>query len=179
MIVSTPRSPSGPTPARPRRYRVDGGRGSGDELAPGQGSLLRAFNAWAVPAERRADGRHTPAECQATLGWRTWRRRTTLHALVIDVSRGGAKVFLDAPPPRDRAVRVGLTSGGREAVIEARVLEVRRTAGGQCLARLEFLQPCPYDLFGAAVCGLAPAHRPVPRFGPPGGPGPAKPAAGG
>jgi hypothetical protein len=89
-------------------------------------------------------------------------------ALMINISRGGARVFLDTPPPRGRAVWVYLETPSERAVVKARVVEVRPTAQGQCSVRVAFRQPCPLAFFEAAVCGLAPANprarvAPAPR----------------
>jgi hypothetical protein len=166
------------------RVRVDPGSAAGD-LAPGRGSLLRAFGGWgprpAAPEpqprpERRAEPRHQHVECLARVGWRTWRGFAMNDAVLIDLSRGGARVFLDAPPPRGRvrmrtrAVWLFLETPGSKAVVKARVLDLRPTAQGQYVVRVGFDEPCPYALFEAAVCGLAPADpkarlAPAPRPG--------------
>jgi hypothetical protein len=143
-----------------RRLRIDvGGEGAVTEGAPGRGSLLRAFGAWQGPAaaDRRDEARydHDRIECQARVGWTTWRGARLTHALVVNLSRGGACVFLDAPPPTAR-ISVHLETPGHRAVVEARVLEVRQTARGQCTARIAFAAPCPFAVFEAAVCGQAP-----------------------
>ena len=168
------------TPARPnhdrhcpehgtsRKFRVDPGSGSGSksgdgrDLAPGRGSLLRAFGAWgkrpagSVPAEgeRRSATRHH-VECLSWIGWKGWRRFEMKDALLVNLSRGGAQIFLDTPPPTDRAVWVFLEIPGQTTTVKGRVLETRTTDQGQCLVRIRFGQPCPYAFFEAAVCGLA------------------------
>jgi hypothetical protein len=76
---------------------------------------------------------------------------------MINVSRSGARIFLDTPPPTDRPVWVFLETPERSTVVKARVVEVRMTSGGQCAARVTFDEQCPYAFFEAAVCGLTPA----------------------
>jgi hypothetical protein len=137
--------------------------GDATHLAPGRTSLLRAFAAWgrqvvapapdpAPPVERRAVPRRH-VECLAWVGWKSWRRFHMNDALVVNISRGGALVFLDAPPPTDRDVWVFLESPERNAVVKARVQQVQTTATGQCAAHVGFAEPCPYAFFEAAVCG--------------------------
>ena len=146
------------------RLRIDRG-GSDSEVAPGRGSLLRSFGVWAgadrppaaarpVP-ERRAENRHR-VECLAWVGWKSWRRFHMNDALMIDLSRGGARVFLDAAPPARRPIWVFIETPASHAVVKARVLAVEPTASGQFVARVAFVEPCPYAVFEAAVCGLAP-----------------------
>lgn len=151
-----------PTPLGTQRVRIDQGSARGSDLAPGRGSLLRAFGAWSGRAaravrseDRRAEPRHGQVECQAWVGWRSWRRFHTNNALVIDISRGGARIFLDKAPPTKRPVWVFLETPGQKAIVKARVAGVESTPSGQCLARVAFHEPCPFAFFEAAVCGLA------------------------
>ena len=141
--------------SRPGRLRYDAGGGRGLAAVPGLGSLLRAFDArheaWRVEPRRGA------AECAARLGWSAGRDRVNVGALVIDLSRGGARIFVDEAPPPGRVVTVFLEAADRSAKVDARVLDVRPTVTGQFVARVGFDAPCPYDLFEAAVCGLPPA----------------------
>lgn len=166
--------PSVPTSRAVRpapRLRIDRGGPRGSDQAPGRGSLLKSFGVWdgaaargararpgrpAAQPERRSAPRHR-VECRAWVGWKTWRRFPMHDALMIDLSRGGARIFLDAPPPSDRPVWVFLETPGRNAVVRARVKDFTLTAGGQCAARVAFDELCPYAVFEAAVCGLAPA----------------------
>jgi hypothetical protein len=104
----------------------------------------------------KVERRRTPryhVECLAWVGWKTWRRFPMHDALLINISRGGALVFLDGPPPTDRDIWIFLETPGRNAVVKARVLEVQTTAQGQCAARVGFAEACPYVFFEAAVCG--------------------------
>ena len=148
-----------------RAFRYDRGSAQGTDLAPGRGSLLRSFGVWdgkaaarSTPApvsERRVEER-LPVECHAWIGWKTWRQFHMNNALMIDLSRGGARVFLDAPPPAGRSIWVFIETPKLNSVVPARVLDVRPTKTGQCVARIAFDEPCPYGVFEAAVCGLAP-----------------------
>jgi hypothetical protein len=144
--------------AKPKRVRLD----AGSALAPGRGSLLRAFGAWgtAMPAveERRGEARHQHVECLAWLGWKTWRGFRTRDAVLINLSRGGARIFVDNAPAGSRPVWLFLETPKQKTIVKARVLDVQTTRQGQCEVRVEFSEPCPYAFFEAAVCGLAPAN---------------------
>ena len=166
----------GPDSPRSKSVRIDTGSAQGADIAPGRGSLLRAFGAWgsrsdassgldaraaavaAAVRDRRAAPRHEQIECLAWLGWKTWRRFHMNDALVINLSRGGAQIFVDAPPPNDRPVWVFLETPGQNMIVKARVVELRPTGQGQCAVRVEFTEPCSLAFFDAAVCGLAAAN---------------------
>lgn len=162
-------------PQGTKRYRFDQGSARGVDIAPGRGSLLRTFGAWgAEPREalergraeaaihdRRGEARHHHVECLAWVGWKTFRRFHMKDALMVNVSRGGALIFLDAPPPKRKPVWVFLETPRLNTIVKARVLDVATTGQGQCTIRVEFHEPCPYEVFETAVCGLAPADPKV------------------
>jgi hypothetical protein len=166
-MSSTPESASdnlGPDPepksARRLRLRVDAGSATGHDLAPGRGSLLSAFHIgtpitpMAKAPERRSEPRHHHLECLAWVGWRVWRGFAMSDAVLINLSRTGARVFLDHTPPRGRDLWLFLETPDHKAIVKARMHEVEATPLGQCAVRIEFREPCPYSLFEAAVCGL-------------------------
>lgn len=156
-----------------RWMRYDPGSGSGDgaEPGPGRGSLLGAFGVWGQQAarlivapepeptpapDRRTLVRQESLECLAWVGWKGWRQFFMNDAVVVNLSRGGAQIFLDAEPPKDRPVWIFLETPAENAIIKSRVLEVVATAQGQHSIRVAFEAPCSYALFEAAVCGMAP-----------------------
>lgn len=150
--VETPESRAQGGPAR--RVRVDRARPAG---ATGRGALLGTFRVGAkeVPIpERRAEPRHQHLECLAWVGWRSWRGFHMNDAVLVNLSRGGARVFLDVRPPVGRDVWVYLETPGRKAVVKARVVGWEAAPGGQGSARVAFDELCPYALFEAAVCAL-------------------------
>lgn len=166
-ITTRPSPEPGRAARRGKSVRIDQGSGGGSEMAPGRGSLLRAFGAWGRRSvrsaavseqERRFADRHDEVECLAWVGWKTFRRFHMRDALIINLSRGGAQIFIDNPPAGNRPVWVFLETPGENAIVKARVLDLRTTAGGQCALRVEFHEPCPYAVFEAAVCGLAPSN---------------------
>jgi hypothetical protein len=119
-----------------------------------------------VAGERRAEERFDAPACWSGLGWRSWRGFRVRHALVINLSRRGALVFLDEPPPTHGRFWFYLETPRQKAVIPATTCEVRRTRLGQAAVRIMFSGRCPFDLFEAAVCGL-PAVDPRFRAGKP------------
>jgi hypothetical protein len=155
-----------PAPRRGRRlrFRVDAGSVGGDDLAPGRGSLLTAFHigtpdrtsstSSAIALERRGAMRHYHVECLAWVGWRIWRGFAMSDAVLVNLSRNGARVFLDRIPPRGRDLWLFLETPDHKAIVKTRLLDLEATSGGQCAVRIEFREPCPYALFEAAVCGL-------------------------
>jgi hypothetical protein len=160
--------PAAPEPGRGRRIRIDSGSADGRDLAPGRRSFLGAFHvgdqAAATPVrERRTEPRQYHVECLAWVGWRIWRGFRMNDAVLVDLSRGGARVFLDSPPPRGRDLWLFLETPRHTAVVRGRALEVESIAAGQCVVRVELRDPCPYALFEAAVCGL---HSTDPRTRP-------------
>jgi hypothetical protein len=160
--------PLQPRPIERRRIRVDsvepGDAGSGSATA-GR-SLLGLFRLLGNrPApERRRLPRHAVVESRVWVGWRRGEAGVLAgDALLINLSRGGALVFLDERPPRDRPVWIGLETSGQADCIEARVVAIAAARLGQCAVRLAFLEPCPYAFFEAALCGLRrndPRRRP-------------------
>jgi hypothetical protein len=147
----------GPKPIEQRKVRID-------RLAPGaeppraeSRSLLGLFRLWEgePTAERRRSARHAVVESQAWLGW--WRGEAGFRmqsAVIINLSRGGAFIFLDDRPPADQPVWIALGMPDPVGFVEARVVATQVARQGQCAVRLEFREPCPYGFFEAAVCGL-------------------------
>jgi hypothetical protein len=123
-------------------------------------SLLGLFRLWGEETgpDRRRAPRHEVVESQVWLGW--WRGEAGFQsssAVIINLSRGGAFIFLDEKPPKDLPVWISMGTPDPIGFVEARVIAVKMSRQGQCAVRLEFLAPCPYSFFEAAVCGLPPA----------------------
>ena len=150
-----------PAPAHPiecRKFRVDSAPAAGAAGRTGNGSLLGLFRRRAVaPPERRNEARHEAIEGRAWLGWKRWRGFRAPYALIVNISRGGALVFLDEPPPAGKPVWIFLETPDLKTVVKARVLEIQTTPAGQSAVRLAFEKPCPFAVFDAAVCGVQPA----------------------
>ena len=103
--------------------------------------------------ERRATDRVHQLECKAWVGWKTFRGFSMNNALLVDISRGGARIFLDKAPPALHPVWIYLETPLKQASVRARVVVAEQTQQAQCMLRIEFEEHCPYEFFEAAVCG--------------------------
>jgi hypothetical protein len=152
--------PNQPRPIEKRRVRFDKVSRGPDAPRAESRSLLGLFRFWGEVStpERRRLPRHEVVESQVWLGWvRGSEGFRATSALIVNLSRGGAFIFLDEKPPKDQPV--WLSQGIRDPAgsVEARVVAAKVSRQGQCAVRLEFREPCPYSFFGAAVCGMAPS----------------------
>jgi len=149
-----------PKPIEKRKHRLDTvARGAVAARAESR-SLLGLFRLWEPQpkSERRRAPRHTVVESQVWLVWADAQGNEAVRcALIINLSRGGALIFVDEAPPKDRLVWISLGKPGPIGRVEARVVAIKSSRQGQCAVRIEFCDPCPYGFFEAAVCGLAPS----------------------
>lgn len=155
----------GPKPIEKRKVRFDKVAPDSVAARAESRSLLGLFRLWGgkPTPERRNSPRREVVESQVWLGW--WRGEAGFlasSAVIINLSRGGAFIFLDEPPPKDQAVWICLGMPDPVGFVEARVVAIKTSRQGQCAVRLEFREPCPYGFFEAAVCGL-PASDPRSR----------------
>jgi hypothetical protein len=151
-------APFQPKPIEQRTIRFDSiAKGDGEPRAESR-SLLGLFRLWGDPpvTERRRAPRHEVVDSQV---WLRWRRSPgelfSCSALIINLSRGGALVFLDLKPPKNQPVWIGQGTPDHANFVEARVVAIKSSRLGQCAVRLEFHEPCPYGFFEAAVCGMS------------------------
>jgi hypothetical protein len=147
-------------PIEKRRFRFDKVATGAVVPRAESRSLLGLFKLWGdrTAAERRRSPRHVAVEAKVWLGW--WRGAEGFlanSAVIIDLSRGGAFIFLDIQPPKDQPVWISLGMPDPIGFVEARVVSIKMSRQGQCAVRLEFREPCPYSFFEAAVCGMSPA----------------------
>jgi hypothetical protein len=150
--------PFQPKPIEERTIRYDSvARGAVEPRAESR-SLLGLFRLWGdtpTPERRRAP-RHDANESQVWLGWKRGADGfRSSSALIINLSRGGAFVFLDDRPPKDEPVWISMGTPAPAGSVEARVVAIKVMRQGQCAVRLEFREPCPYGFFEAAVCGMS------------------------
>jgi hypothetical protein len=147
-----------PKPIEKRKVRFDKIAEGAETPRAECRSFLGLFRLWErqPAAERRRAPRYEAVESQVWLGW--WRGEAGFlasSAVIINLSRGGAFIFLDDEPPADQPVWICLGMPDPVGFVEARVVAVKKSRQGQCAARLEFREPCPYSFFEAAVCGLS------------------------
>jgi PilZ domain len=153
-------APLRPKPIEKRIIRFDNiAKGDGESPPRAESrSLLGLFRLWNNPPaqERRRAPRHEVVESQVWLRW--WRAPDGLlssSALIINLSRGGALVFLDVKPPKDQPVWIGQGTADHVDFVETRVVAIKTSRQGQCAVRLQFREPCPYGFFEAAICGMS------------------------
>lgn len=130
--------------------------------ATGRAAWLELFRALFAgnAEERRAMPRHQASRYQVWLGWNRGNQAHFTHpARLVNLSRGGALIFMTDPPPEGHTVWVCLGDAEPDLCLEATVLEVR-SARKECSVRVEFREPCPHAFFESAVCTTAP---PKPR----------------
>jgi hypothetical protein len=136
-----------------------------DPAAPTQprtreAGLLVLFRCWFAtpPRESRRAARHAPRLYVVWLGW--WQGEGeeeffALTARLANISRGGALIHVDHPPPEKHPVWMCLGTPEPDECLAATALEVRRSRRGECSVRVSFDAPCPSRFLEAAVCGHA------------------------
>ena len=120
------------------------------------GDILALFRAWhevdreGETLERRLAPRYTPATTRAWLGW--WNRGSfrVVNAEIINLSKGGALMQLEARPPSSQPVWLCLGTPYPIDFVQARVLGAEGKTDEPSFARLEFHTPCPPSFFLAA-----------------------------
>lgn len=152
------------TPALPpRRLRYDRVESAKARERLGW-SLAVGTNGSGAQQDRRAEARVAAPGFVCRVAWRRWFATREQPVLIVNMSRGGALIFLDEPPPLGQRLWLALETPRQRVTVPARVLDVRRTRLGQAAVRIAFARKWPYDLFEAAVCGLPPiAPRSKPR----------------
>jgi hypothetical protein len=129
--------------------------------------LLELFRCWFAtpPRESRRAARHAARLYVVWLGW--WQGEGADEffastARLVNISRGGALIHVEHPPPEKHPVWMCLGTPEPDECLAATSLEVRRGRRGVCGVRLSFHAPCPSRFLEAAVCGRA-AERAGPR----------------
>jgi hypothetical protein len=157
-------------PDQPRRKSLSRGKTIRFDPPPGQTTappayprspetgLIDRFRNWFAtpPRESRRAARHAARMYVVWLGW--WRGEGedeffALTARLANISRGGALVHVEHPPPEKHPVWMCLGSPEPDECLAATSLEVRRARRGECSVRLSFRAPCPSRFLEAAVCG--------------------------
>jgi hypothetical protein len=136
--------------------RFDRGHAGEPRRGSNTRGLLVLFRKWIAAAtrERRQSGRHETGRVRVWLGgWPVGREFVALSADLRNLSRGGARIHVNAPlPPGLEKVWLGLDAPSPAAGVPAQVLEVLPVAQGRWQVRLAFGIPCPHQLIEAAVC---------------------------
>jgi PilZ domain len=103
---------------------------------------------------RRANARHTPVELSAWLAWETERSVYRVPARLVDISRGGAAVELDADVPPVQCLEFGLSESPADHVsLAATVVRIAAIPRGGHRIHLAFTAECPDALLKRAMFG--------------------------
>jgi PilZ domain len=98
--------------------------------------------------------RYAARETRARLAWAEAGTEYEASGQLVNISGGGAAVVTDAMLPDDQAIRLTLTAESSAVMpVESRLVAVSIDTSGLKIARLEFVEPCPMDLFELAVNG--------------------------
>lgn len=105
-------------------------------------------------AESRSAERYPAFGASIQLGWWEGAEFRTVAGLLKDISRCGAAALAEAAPPRDAKVMFRLSGALHTEWVEASVIEVTKNRWFRRVprqVRMQFLEPCPYHVFQAAI----------------------------
>ena len=109
--------------------------------------------------DRRLWERYPARESQALLTWLAGSNERTVRGELLNISGGGAAITADVLPPPGVRLWFLLEAGIRRSnpidPVESRLVTRSVDPCGRHLAHLQFLDPCPMDLFELAVNGSA------------------------
>jgi hypothetical protein len=109
---------------------------------------------------RRADPRHIPVERQVWLAWQTDQSVHRVPARLLDISRGGAAVEVDADVPPNQSLLFGLGgSSETDDFLGATVVRIAAARLGGYRIHLAFTTKCPDALLKTALFGARGAVR--------------------
>jgi hypothetical protein len=94
-------------------------------------------------------------ETHAELEWQEGAQTDRIAVALVNISGGGAAVRAQAAPPSDRPFWLRVRVGNfQSSHVLCRLVEFSSDLSEQPIARLEFQEGCPLDLFEVAVHGL-------------------------
>jgi hypothetical protein len=100
--------------------------------------------------------RYVARETRARLAWRDQGLEHAAAGQLLNISGGGAAVIIDAVLPEQEPIRLALAvESATITPVESRLVAISIDTSGLRIARLEFVTPCPMDLFELAVHGAA------------------------
>jgi hypothetical protein len=98
--------------------------------------------------------RYRARETRALLAWIDVGIEHVAPGRLVNISGGGAAVITEALLPDERPVQLTLAAGSAAITpVESRLVAISIDTSGSRVARLEFVEPCPLDLFELAVYG--------------------------
>ncbi|WP_165246066.1 PilZ domain-containing protein [Paludisphaera soli] len=107
-----------------------------------------------ISLERRAEPRLPAVDGRTWLGW--WASESefaTVGSLVLNLSRGGARILTPTPPAPGDEVWLKAAKAAPSDCAVGEVLEVSPTGDGGHFVRVRFDEHCPDDLFEAITRG--------------------------
>lgn len=108
--------------------------------------------------ERRLWERYPARESRATLTWLDGNAETTTHGELLNISGGGVAFAADVLPPPGVPIWLQLDARARHVEradpVESRLVATSNDPSGRKIAQIQFIDPCPMDLFEMAVNGV-------------------------
>jgi hypothetical protein len=116
------------------------------------------FNFWqkasrkgsATGAEQRHSIRHRSG-IPSILGWQEEGVFRSTSAVLLDVSQGGAAIFVDEATPSGGTAHLRLTEGSMTDWVDVEIRSARRLKNAQAVVHLRFADGCAYSFFRAAI----------------------------
>jgi hypothetical protein len=107
--------------------------------------------------ERRMWERYPARESRATVTWLDGSAEKTTHGDLLNISGGGAAFVSDVLPPPGVRIWLQLEARARQAdrtdPVESKIVTTSTDPSGMKIAHIQFVEPCPMDLFELAVKG--------------------------
>ena len=105
-----------------------------------------------ISQDRRASAREPAVANQVRVEWFEGGQTRGTAGRVVNISRGGAFLVADRPPPRGKTLRLRMVEPTGTDEVGANVVR----HGESDRVGLSFTDPCPYDLHLAATLGINP-----------------------
>jgi PilZ domain len=107
--------------------------------------------------ERRLWERYAARESRATLTWHDGSSEQTIRGDLLNISGGGAAFVAEVQPPPGVPVWLELEAGARRVPrvdpVESQLVATSADPSGLMIAHLQFVDPCPMELFELTVNG--------------------------
>jgi hypothetical protein len=107
--------------------------------------------------ERRLWERYPTRESRASLTWLDGSIERTIAGELLNISGGGAAFVSEVQPPPGVSIWFQLEGGGRQSQgidpVESQLVTTSTDPSGLKIAHLQFVEPCPMELFELAVNG--------------------------
>ncbi len=108
---------------------------------------------WRMTRERRKTPRYPAKVADGSVGWWNDESFNTTRAQIENISSGGARLTVELPIPAIDPVWIGLVGDASAQWVQATLVERSDDACPGAWIRVEFIEPCPYEVFATVVCG--------------------------